>query len=291
MVGPVAACEDQTMADNSELGTYLRACRAAATPCDTDRATVRRVPGLRREEVAANAAISVDYYTRLEQSRASHPSASVIAALADALSLDTHQQAHLADLCRHSGAPRPVARVAPQLQRLLDTMPSVPALVFGRALDVLAYTPLAAALICDFDSPQPEHRNLARHVLLDPAARTLYADWEPVARDIIGILRSAIGRDPTDASLNTLITELQDRSALFRRAWPEHHVTAKTRGHKRLVHPIIGPLELDFEAFAVQDGSDQVLVTYFAAQHGDPADIALRLLESWSAPAATRSAS
>lgn len=283
---PGGGCHDLAMVNDPRLGTYLRARRAAALPAEsTVSASLRRVPGLRREEVAARAAVSVDYYTRLEQGRASNPSAGVVTALASALCLDAYQQAHLEDLCRRPAASPPAVAVAPQLQRLLDAMASVPALVFGRSLDVLAHNALAAALICDFASGRSVDRNLARHVFLDPASRTLYTDWEHVAQDIIGVLRSAVGRHPEDASLRALISELQDRSEPFRHAWPEHHVTVKTRGHKRLAHPVVGPLELDFEAFAVQDGSDQVLVTYIAAQGGDPADIALRLLESWSATA------
>lgn len=172
--------------------------------------------------------------------------------------------------------------MAPQLRRLLDAMPDTPALVFGRSLDVLAHNALAAALLCDFSVVEPRRANLARHVFLDPASRTLYSPWEGVAQDITGILRAAVGRYPHDAELQALIAELQECSAPFRRWWPEHQVTVKTRGSKRFLHPVVGHVTLDYEAFAVQDGSDQVLVTYVAAQRDDSGDLALRLLASWT---------
>jgi transcriptional regulator with XRE-family HTH domain len=267
-----------------ELGAFLRSRRARVRPDEIGLAAPgrRRVPGLRREELAQLAGVSADYYVRLEQGRAGHPSDGVLDAFARALRLDEAERAHLYDLARPTRRRRRPARperLRPELQLLLDALERVPAFVVGRRMDVLAWNRLAAALVVDFGSLPPEQRNTAKLVFLDEDMRSQYPDWPEAARETVAHLRLLAGRHPDDPALAELIGELSMKSEQFRRWWARHDVREKTHGRKQILHPLVGPLTLFHESFALRGDPDQVLVTY-VAEPGSPSDTALRLLGS-----------
>ncbi len=284
------------------LGAFLRARRAGLTPDDValpDYGGRRRVAGLRREEIAQLAGVSVDYYTRMEQDRVPNPSAEVLDALARALRLTADETAHLHLLGRPArrvgggragaaGAERPraaeVQQARPILRVLLGELRDVPALVMGRRMDVLAWNPAASALLGDFGAQDPAERNIARNTFLNPAARELYADWTACARENVAYLHLEAGRRPGDPELARLIGELSMRSPEFRRWWAEHPVQDKTSGRKGFHHPVVGDLELAYETLRAADDPDQALITY-TAEPGSPAHDALRVLLAWSAAA------
>jgi len=267
-----------------ELGAFLRSRRARVPPEEVGLAHPgrRRVPGLRREELAQLAGISADYYVRLEQGRGGHPSDGVLDAIARALSLDDAERAHLYDLARPARPRRRVSRperVRPELQLLLDALDRVPAFVLGRRMDVLAWNRLAAALLVDFGALPPGQRNTARLVFLDEGMRSKYPAWEQAARETVAHLRLLAGRHPDDPALMELIGELSMKSEDFRRWWARHDVREKTHGIKRMQHPLVGPLTLFYETLAPRGDPNQVLVTY-VAEPGSASETALRLLDS-----------
>ncbi|MFG1703783.1 helix-turn-helix transcriptional regulator [Nonomuraea sp. M3C6] len=270
---------------NGELREFLRSRRARVTPDQAGLAPqrgTRRVPGLRREEVAQLAGVSVDYYIRLERGRNLNVSAAVLDALARALRLTDAERDHLFDLARR-GRPRlrslPPQRVRPGLLRVLESMTDIPALVVGRRLDVLAANRMGRALITDFDTLPERERNMARYMFLTPAARRLYIDWETGARDTVAALRLYAGRNPDDRRLAELIGELSLRDEDFRRWWAEHDVLRHSHGVKRLHHPVAGDLTLNYEALAVSDDPEQSLGLY-TTEPDSPSEQALRLLSS-----------
>jgi transcriptional regulator with XRE-family HTH domain len=272
-----------------ELGEFLQSRRARLRPGDVGLPSFgrRRVPGLRRQELAQLAGVSVDYYVRLEQGRAGQPSTEVIEAIARALCLDDDELAHLHDLgrpTRRRRRPPQPERVRTEVQHLLDALDRVPAMVVGRRMDVLAWNGLGAALGVDWGSLPPEQRNAARYMFLDEGARELYPDWEQGAREAVAYLRFAAGRYPDDSELAALVGELSVKSAEFRRWWPQHEVRAKSHGRKRLQHPIVGPIVLSYEALTLAGDADQVLITYTSAP-GSESETALRLLGSVAEPA------
>jgi transcriptional regulator with XRE-family HTH domain len=276
------------MTARSELGEFLRACRAAVSPQDAGvpaTAPGRRVRGLRREEVAHLAGVSVDYYTRLEQGRHASPSESVVDALARALHLDAAAHAHLADLAR-TGLHRPerpqVQRVRPAVHQMLDALLDQPAFVLGRRTDVLAANALARALATDWQAMPARDRNYTRWIVLDPAARELHLDWHAVAADVVGTLRLDAGRHPDDPLLNQLVGELTIKSPEFRGWWNDHRVHQRTHGIKRLQHPVVGPITIHYEALALPGDSDQTLFIY-TTEPGSTSHDNLRLLASWAA--------
>jgi transcriptional regulator with XRE-family HTH domain len=271
-----------------ELGQFLKSRRARLQPDDVGLQTygTRRVPGLRRAELAQLAGVSVDYYIRLEQGRAGQPSEGVLEAIARALNLDDAERAHVYDLARPTRRRRReprLDRVRPGVQRLLDVLHGVPAVVLGRRMDVLAWNPLAAALVVEWGALPPEHRNAARHFFLDEGARRLYMDWDDAARETVANLRLAAGRHPDDADLASLVGELSMKSAEFRRLWAHHDVREKTHGTKRLKHPIVGELTVSYESMALPADPDQLLITY-TAEPGSESETALRLLTSMTEP-------
>ncbi|WP_329192545.1 MULTISPECIES: helix-turn-helix domain-containing protein [unclassified Streptomyces] len=240
----------------------------------------RRVPGLRREELALLAGVSVDYYTRLEQGRARNVSPAVLDAVADALGLDADERGHLHNLAKPGRAHRHPGRtqhVGPELRQALDALVTVPAYLIGRRLDVLAWNDLARTLIADFPVLPPGERNMARLVFLDPAAKDLYPDWEAKARDTVSNLRLDAGRHPDDPQLSALVGELSLGSPDFRRLWDDHTVSGKTRGRKRFVHPRVGELALDYVAMRAPDDPDMTLMIY-SAPAGSAAAHALEFL-------------
>jgi transcriptional regulator with XRE-family HTH domain len=272
---------------SAELGAFLKARRAELTPREVglpDDARDRRVAGLRREEVARLAAVSVDYYTRLEQGR-KPASASVLATLVRALRLDEHQQKYLYTLAGKS-ADRPRRRTAQRpraaMRRLLDQLTETPAIVLGRRLDVLAWNPMASALFTDFDALRPAHRNYVRLLFTDPAVRALHADWEHAARTAVAALRMEAADDPDDPALAVLVGELSVQDADFRTWWAAHHAGGAGFGTKRYRHPVVGELTLDCDMWAGPDGTDQRLMVLTAAP-GTPSHEGLRILSSWAA--------
>jgi len=272
-------------AANTELREFLRSRRARRSPEDAGLAPQpgdRRVPGLRREEVAMLAGVGVDYYVRLERGRTRNASETVLDALARALGLDDTERDHLFALARPTrpgSRPLPPQRVRPGLRRVLDTLTAVPALVIGRRTDVLAANPPARALYTDFDALPQRDRNLARFTFLDPAARELYADWESAAHGAVAALRLYAGRYPHDPRLTELIGELSRRDQDFRRWWAGQDVLRRGHGSTTYHHPVAGDLTLEYEALTPTGDADQVLCLY-TAEPGSPSERALRLLAS-----------
>jgi transcriptional regulator with XRE-family HTH domain len=280
------------MDTRNEIREFLRSRRARITPDHAGLRTYgggrRRVPGLRREEVALLAGVSVDYYTRLERGNASGVSETVLEALARALQLDDAERAHLFDLARAtqtSTSPRrrrAKQRIRPSVQHMLDAMAGVPAFVRNGRLDILGANRLGRALYsAHFDSPaQPP--NTARFVFLDDHATTFYTDWDRVAHDVVAILRAEAGRDPYDRELSDLIGELSTRSEPFRTLWAAHNVRAHDTGVKRFDHPLIGKLTVNFEAMELVADPGLTMFVY-TAEPGSKSEQALNLLASWTA--------
>ncbi|WP_406138473.1 helix-turn-helix transcriptional regulator [Streptomyces sp. NBC_01089] len=265
------------MSDNA-LGDFLRARRSGLRPEDVGMVSygVRRVAGLRREEVAVLAGVNADYYTRLEQGRERHPSAQVIDALSRALHLDSDARAHACRLAGTAPADRPAQQrdtVSPALRRLMDGYPHTPAFVLNTTLDILAGNALAEALYSPFDPAD----NLARMTFVDPAGRDFYTRWEWSAQATVANLRQAAGLDPDNPRLLALIGSLTAQSADFSALWQAHSVRGKTQEAKHLDHPDVGPLTLTYQAFDVRDAPGQQLVIYHA-EPGSPSAQALSLL-------------
>ncbi|MHB9756433.1 helix-turn-helix domain-containing protein [Streptomyces sp. BYX5S] len=275
--------------DTRTLGAFLKARRAELDPraCGlpvTDSA--RRVAGLRREEVASLAAISVDYYTRLEQGRV-RASAAVLDTLSRALRLDEDQQSYLYEVAgrtddRPRPARRPAQQVRPAMRRLLAQLTETPALVLGRRLDVLAWNRSAVALYTDFAAIPAERRNYLRLMFTDPVIRGLHREWEHDARDAVAALRMEAGADPDDPELARLVGDLTLQDADFSTWWAEHRVTSATYGTKQYRHPLVGDLTLDCDTWSGSDASGQRLMV-LTAETGSPSHDALRILTAWTA--------
>ncbi|MFH8614957.1 helix-turn-helix transcriptional regulator [Streptomyces sp. NPDC017979] len=278
------------MARSQQLSEFLRARRARVRPADVglpELPGVRRVAGLRREELSHLAGVSVSYYTRLEQGRSTNASDGVLNALATALRLDEHEHAHLRDLASQRLRPLrrpPTERVDPLTRDLLRSVGHTPALVLGRRGDVLAWTPLAHALLAGHLSPtapdRPEDRpNLSRMLFLDPHTRELYADWERKARAVVGNLRQVAGRHPEDALLASLVGELTMMSPEFATLWNDHRVKPCEADAYRLRHPVVGALTVTQQVLLPARSPEQsfVLVT---TEEGSPSQDALSLLRT-----------
>lgn len=267
------------------LADFLRAARTRLTP---ERAGIidagrRRVAGLRREEIALLAGVSVDYYTRLEQGRSKSASPEVLDALADALHLDDAERTHLHTIARPAPARRRRSlrpqRLHEATRALLATLDDAlrPAFVLGRRLDVLGHNRLAGSLVADFQSMPPGERNQARFVFLEAHARELYVDWDQVAADTAAMLRMDAGRHPDDPALAALVGELSVHSPEFRRLWARNRVYQRSTGVKRYHHPLVGDLTVGYQALTPGDDSEQTIFVY-DTEAGSPSADALRLL-------------
>ncbi|WP_329403443.1 helix-turn-helix transcriptional regulator [Streptomyces melanogenes] len=261
------------------LGAFLRARRGRVAPENVGLAggRRRRVRGLRREELAQLAGISVDYYVRLEQGRATQPSPEVLDALAGALGLDTAERRHLATLAAARREPAPRARVSPLLQRVLDSLAHLPAFATDHRLDVVAWNSLGAELVGGLAAPARRDPNNARYLFLDPASRVVHPEWRDRAAEAVGQLRVAAGNYPDDAELTALITELSAHSAEFREIWATGEIVMCAAGRKQLRHPVAGLLTLDFETLHVPaaPGETGLVVHVFSAEEDTPEATAL----------------
>ncbi|MGI5402536.1 helix-turn-helix transcriptional regulator [Streptomyces sp. CA-135486] len=275
------------MDQRAELSEFLRSRRARLQPEDVGLPQLgrhRRVPGLRREELAQLAGVSVAYYTRLEQGNGRNVSTEVLDSIARALRLTDAERDHLTHLAKpkqkkHRRMGRP-QQVRPAIQHLIDAMDGVPAYVLGRRLDILAWNRMARALLGDMSALPPQERNMAKLVFLDPNAPDLYDDWDAKATEVVSVLRMYAGCSADDPQLPGLIGELSVRSEEFRRLWAAHTVTEKTHGVKRLHHPLVGELTLSYESLRLPDEHDVSLVTYHA-EPGSRSAESLRLLAGW----------
>ena len=279
------------MDNGNEIRDFLTSRRARITPEQAGLPAYggnRRVAGLRREEVALLAGVSIDYYVRLERGRAPGASASVLEGIARALQLDEAERAHLFDLARAAvpAAPQAARRparqqVRPSVQRILDSM-SAPAYVRNARMDILAASRLGAALFAPVLSSPAQPANNARFLFLDPAARAFYPEWERQAQDVVAMLRTEAGRAPQDKALSNLIGELSTRSENFRTWWAAHNVRFHRSGTKRFHHPAVGDLTLTFEALDLAADAG-LRISAYSAEPGTPSDDALRLLATWAA--------
>jgi len=277
--------------NKDEIRDFLASRRAKISPEQSGLPTFggnRRVPGLRREEVAMLSGVSVDYYTRLERGNLSGVSESVLDAVARALQLDDAERSHLFNLAHTAGtAPRsrrrpPPQRVRPSVQRLLDAMTGAPAYLRNGRLDILATNPLGRALYSEVFTETVRPPNTARFAFLNPRAVRFYPNWETIANDAVAILRATAGRNPYDRALTDLVGELSTRSEEFRTRWAAHNVRFHRTGIKRLHHPVVGDLELTFESLELPADNDLRITTYNAEPESPSAD-ALSLLASWAA--------
>jgi transcriptional regulator with XRE-family HTH domain len=273
----------------NDIAEFLTSRRARVTPEQVGLPTYgqRRVQGLRREEVASLAGVSVEYYKRLERGNASGVSEAVLEALASALQLDDAERAHLFDLAR---AANPIApkrrrpaqqRVRPVVLRVLDSI-SAPAIVRNSRVDYLAANPLGRALYAPLFDSVEQPANSARFTFLDPAAQEFYVDWDRTAKDLVAHLRSEAGRNPYDRGLSDLVGELSTRSDEFRTWWGAHNVRYHRTGTKRLRHPVVGELELAYEVMDLS-ADDGLTISVYSADPSSRSQEALDLLASWTA--------
>jgi transcriptional regulator with XRE-family HTH domain len=274
-----------------EIREFLTSRRARITPEQVGLVSYgsRRVPGLRREEVAVLAGVSVPYYTRLERGDMDGASANVLEALARALQLDDAERAHLFDLAR-SAQPAVAQhrrrqtrqRVRPEVQWTLDAITHAAAYLGNARLDILAENHLGRALFSQLYASPTRPANHARFVFLDPNAESFHDDWDRAASECVAILRWAAGRDPHDADLSGLVRELETHSEAFRTRWAAHDVRFHNTGVKHFHHPVVGELNLNFNRLDLAADNGLAIFTY-AAEPGSRSEEALKLLGSWAA--------
>jgi transcriptional regulator with XRE-family HTH domain len=278
--------------NRAEIREFLATRRAKITP---EQAGLqrgggrRRVPGLRREEVAVLAGVSTEWYVRLEKGHISGVSDEVLDAVARALQLDEAERLYLLDLARAAKPSRTPQRrtqptVRPSVLRILESMTGTPAFVRNGRLDVLAINPLGRALYWPVFEDPARPVNLARFCFLGPVSREFYPDWDDVAHTTVALLRTEAGRDPYNRELTELVGELATRSEQFRVRWAEHDVRLHQTGTKHFRHPVVGLLDVAFDALPLPAREDQLLtMTCYTAEPGSPSDDALKLLASWAA--------
>ncbi len=284
----------------SDIRQFLTTRRAKITPEQAGLPAYgrrRRVSGLRREEVALLAGISIEYYTRLERGNARGVSDSVLDALARALQLDDVERTHLIDLVRTANATRPARRrptreqVRPSVQRILDTMTGTAAFVRNARLDILSANQLGYALYSPVFLDPVRPANLARFIFLDRHAAEFYGDWDGIAHAAVGSLRADAGHNPYDRQLSDLVGELSTRSKEFAARWAAHNVKHYRSGEQPFHHPIVGDLTLNYDALEIPADPGQTIVAYTAQPHS-PSQQALNLLANWTstqdAPKTTR---
>ncbi|MBU3064271.1 helix-turn-helix transcriptional regulator [Nocardia sp. NEAU-G5] len=278
---------ERTPGGGTELGRFLTARRTQVSPAEAGLGPstgVRRTPGLRREEVATLAGISIDYYTRLERGKETRPSPAVVEALARALKLDHDEHNHLRDLAARAAryAPEPPAvpsrTVRPQLKILLESLRPNPAYITSRTLDLLAYNPGARALYAGIDDWPATQRNLARFLFLHPAAREIYADWDYQIRGCVARLRALAGTDPDAPDLAALVGELLLKSPDFAKLWERYDVTGRATQKKTFHHPHVGTITLSFQGMQLEATPGQRLGIYIA-EPGTPDYDAMVLLD------------
>ncbi|WP_063765568.1 helix-turn-helix domain-containing protein [Herbidospora cretacea] len=278
------------MDQRSQIRDFLTSRRARITPAEAGLPSygTRRVPGLRRAEVAQLAGMSVEYYSRLERGDLSGVSGQVLDSLARALRLDEEERVHLEDLARAAGpAPRRRHRpgttvVRPGVRRLLDAMTDAPAVIMNGRCDVLAFNALGRALYAPvIEAARGDTPNLARFVFLDPRSQAFWGDWERAADETVALLQAEAGRDPFDKQLTDLVGELSTRSVDFRGRWARHDVRQYHKGAKPLRHPVVGTLHLYYEALAL--AADDLTLVGYSAEPGSDSQDKLRLLACWAA--------
>lgn len=282
------------MDSRNDIREFLTTRRARLTPEQAglpDFGGRRRVPGLRREEVALMAGMSVEYYVRLERGNATGVSEAILDGISRALQLDDAERAHLYDLVRAANdgthpqrrRNRPRAQtLTPAIRQLLDAMDSVPALVQNGRLDIVAINGFGEALFSEMFVQPQRPVNFARFVFLDTRARAFYRDWDDVARQTVAIFRAEAGRSPYDRELSDLVGEITTQSDRFRHLWAAHDVRDHRAGVKALTHPVVGDLELSYGVMDLTSDRGMQLVAY-TAEPGSPSHEALGLLASWSA--------
>jgi transcriptional regulator with XRE-family HTH domain len=281
------------MDSRAQIREFLASRRARITPEQAGLPAYggnRRVAGLRREEVALLAGVSVDYYVRIERGNLAGASESVLDGIARALQLDDAERDHLFDLAR-AAEPKPARQnrgrepsVSASVQQVLDAISDAPAWVRNARHDMLAVNRLARALYAPMLADPRRPANNARFVYLNPASRDFFTDWGRAADDIAAMLRLEAGRNPADKKLIELIGELSTRSEDFRARWAAHNVRFHRTGHKKLHHPVVGDLDLDFEAMELPSRPGLTLLVYTAPKDSLTAD-SLALLASWAATA------
>ncbi|MGW6012752.1 helix-turn-helix domain-containing protein [Streptomyces sp. NPDC055210] len=259
---------DRTVDATQELAAFLRTRRERLDPHDLGlpaRRRSRRTPGLRREEVAELAGVSVDYVVRLEQGRGLRPSVDVLAALSRALRLTPDERAYLFDLSRQrrpDAADEPATTAAPTLARLVGDLSPLPAMVLNHRYDILAWNREMAGLLVDFAALPPSQRNSMWMCLMHPRTRELYVDRERVVREGVAHLRAAWAAHPEDRALSDLIVEFSTHDEQFARMWAERDVKVKGRGRKVMRHPEAGEIAVDFEVLTPIQDLDQRVVIY-----------------------------
>jgi transcriptional regulator with XRE-family HTH domain len=272
-----------------ELGKFLKARRSELTPADLGllpgEPGSRRVSGLRREEVATAAAISHDYYSRIEQGRLS-PSAPVLDVLTRVLKLTDAEREYVNELADHADRRTEPRRKAPaprpQIQRLLNQLTLTPAFVVGKFGDYLAWNPLAGALLLDLDAMAPHERNYVRLLFADSRMKDYYADWESMARQGVARLRMQVVDSPNDPRLTQLVGELSIAYPLFQQWWADRHVHKVDNGRKTIYHPDLGEFTFDWDSYYTAGIPDQH-VTVWSPEPGSPSEEKLRVLSSWIA--------
>ncbi|MGH1555931.1 helix-turn-helix transcriptional regulator [Streptomyces sp. L7] len=265
---------EQQNGDGSGLGIFLRARRSRVTPADVGLATgagLRRTPGLRREELATPAGVSVDYYARLERGQETNPSPAVVDALARALRLDAHEHTHLCDLAERAdrrSAPEAAAvserTVRSDIELMLESLRPNPAYVISRTMDILAGNPASVRLFAGTEDWPSERRNALRYLFLDPHAPKLFADWDEQVRTCVGRIRALAGTEPGTPGLALLIDELTRESPEFVRRWTDYDVQPHPRGEKTFHHPEVGDLTLGYQSMQLDGTPGHRLVVFFA---------------------------
>lgn len=268
--------------DRQEMAVFLRSRRARIRPADVGLpgGTRRRTPGLRREEVARLAGMSVDYYIRLEQGRGPRPSRQILGALARALRLTDDERAYLHGLAGEAPEPPsgPSQDVPPGIVHLLERLDDTPAYVLSARQDIIAWNPLAAALMTDFAAMAPQDRNVVRWLFTGPDIERYGADEHVTrfARGLVADLRAAFGRYPADAGIAALVAEVAGHSALFARLWDEGEVGVRRGSRKRMRHPVVGELDMHCDVLYVPERDQRVVL--YTTTPGTPSHEAMKLL-------------